>query len=52
MRRGKVVDVGTGVKEIKVGDEACYMAYTGLAVHHDGVRYLTMAEDEVIGITI
>lgn len=52
LRRGKVVSIGEGVRDVKVGDEACYMAYSGIAVTHEDVRYLTMAEEEVLGITV
>ncbi len=51
MRRGKVVSVGDYCREVKVGDEACYMAYTGLPVQYEGTRYLMMPEAEILGIT-
>lgn len=51
LRRGKVVSVGAGCREVKVGDEACYMAYSGLPITFEGKKYLTMVEGEVIGIT-
>ena len=52
LRRGKVISVGDNVHEVKVGDEACYMAFSGIAVNYDGVRYLTMYETEVVGVTV
>ena len=52
LRRGKVVSVGPYCREVKDTDEACYMAFSGRPIHYEGVRYLTMNEDEVVGVTV
>jgi co-chaperonin GroES (HSP10) len=52
LRRGKVISVGSNCREVKEGDEACYMAFSGRPIHFEGVRYLSMAEEEVVGITV
>jgi co-chaperonin GroES (HSP10) len=51
LRRGKIVSVGPNCREVKVGQEACYMAFSGRPLHYEEVRYLTMGEEEVIGVT-
>lgn len=52
LRRGKVVSVGPNCREVREGDEACYMAFSGRPIHLDDMRYITMGEEEVIGITV
>lgn len=51
LRRGKVVAVGPRCREVREGDEACYMAFSGVPIHFEATRYITMGEEEVIGIT-
>jgi co-chaperonin GroES (HSP10) len=52
LRRGKVIAIGDKCKEIRVGDEACYMAYSGRPLTYEGVTYKVMMEDEVVGKTV
>jgi co-chaperonin GroES (HSP10) len=52
LRRGKVVSVGAEVKDVKVGDEACYMAHSGIGFKHNEIQYLNIAEEEILGVTI
>lgn len=52
LRRGKVVSVGEGVRYVNEGDEACYLAFSGVPIHHEGTKYLVMMEDDVVGVTI
>lgn len=52
LRRGRVVSVGEGCREVKEGDEACYMAYSGVPIKYEGERYLTMMEEEVVGVSV
>lgn len=52
LRRGKVISVGEGVRDIKEGDEACYMAYSGHPLRVDDVLHLVIMEDDIVGITV
>jgi co-chaperonin GroES (HSP10) len=51
LRRGKVISVGPKTFTVREGDEACYMAYSGVPAFVDDVRYLVMPEEDVVGIT-
>jgi co-chaperonin GroES (HSP10) len=52
LRRGKVISAGAGVREVKEGDEACYMAYSGQPLRVDNTLYLVMMEDDIVGIGV
>ena len=52
LRRGRVVSVGAGVRDVKEGDEACYMAYSGRPLRHEDTLYWVMMEDDVVGIGV
>lgn len=51
LRRGKVISVGEGIRGIKEGDEACYMAFSGQPLRVDGELHLVMMEDDIVGLT-
>lgn len=51
MRRGVVMSIGKGCSpDIKVGDEVCFMSFTGLPVLYKDHRYLSMYENEILGV--
>lgn len=48
---GKVLDNGTKVElTVKVGDKVLFSKYAGTDVKIDGVEYLIMREDDILGI--
>ncbi|MBZ4642967.1 MAG: chaperonin GroES [Deferribacteres bacterium] len=48
---GKVLDNGTKVElTVKVGDRVLFSKYAGTDVKIDGVEYLIMREDDILGI--
>jgi len=53
-QRGKVVAVGPGTKEnpitVKTGDIVLYGKYSGTELHHEGVDYLIMKENDILAI--
>ena len=58
-QRGKIVAVGAGKKQddgkrvamdVKEGDEVLFGKYAGTEVKVDGVEYLIMREDDIVGI--
>lgn len=53
-QRGEVVAVGPGkdgnLMTVQVGDIVLYGKYSGQEIHHEGVDYLIMREDEVLCI--
>ncbi|KJR43657.1 molecular chaperone GroES [Candidatus Magnetoovum chiemensis] len=49
-QRGKVVSVGSEVKELKAGDEVLFDKYSGSKVNIDGVDYLIIKEEDILGI--
>jgi co-chaperonin GroES (HSP10) len=51
LRRGTIVSIGEGVRDVKEGDEVCYMAHSGIGFKRDDTQYLTMGEEEIVGIT-
>ena len=49
--RGKVSDDGNlRALEVKVGDRVLFGKYSGQAFKMDGVEYLQMREDDIIGV--
>ena len=53
-QRGEIVAVGPGkdgnLMTFQVGDIVLYGKYSGQEIHHEGVDYLIMREDEVLCI--
>ncbi|MFN4080485.1 MAG: co-chaperone GroES [Saprospiraceae bacterium] len=53
-QRGEIVAVGPGkdgnLMTVQVGDIVLYGKYSGQEIHHEGVDYLIMREDEVLCI--
>lgn len=53
-QKGKVVAVGNGKKDhemtVKEGDMVLYGKYAGTELKLDGVDYLMMREDDILGI--
>ena len=57
-QEGEIVAVGPGKAEdgkvialtVKVGDKAIYSKYAGTEIKLDGVEYLLMREDDLLGI--
>jgi chaperonin GroES len=48
---GKVLDNGTKVApEVKKGDKVLFGKYSGSEVKIDGIDYLIMKEDEILGV--
>jgi len=48
---GKVLDNGTKVElTVKVGDKVLFSKYAGTDVKIEGVEYLIMREDDILGI--
>lgn len=50
MRRGIVIAIGDSVREVKIGDEVCFLAHNGLPLHYNNERHLVMPEIEIFGI--
>ena len=49
--KGKTTDDGTKIPlEVKVGDQILFGKYSGTELKLDGVEYLMMREDDVLGI--
>lgn len=53
-QKGKVIAVGNGKKDhemtVKEGDMVLYGKYSGTELKLDGVDYLMMREDDILGI--
>jgi len=57
-QRGKVIAVGPGKMEndnirkleVKTGDEVLFGKYSGSEIKVDGIEYLVMREEDIIGI--
>jgi len=53
-QRGKVISVGPGKDGVKMtvkkGDTVLYGKYSGQELHHKGVDYLIMREDDILVI--
>lgn len=48
---GKVLDNGTKITPaVKAGDKVLFSKYAGTEVRIDGVEYLIMREDDILGI--
>jgi chaperonin GroES len=48
---GKVLDNGNVVKPaVKAGDRILFSKYAGTEVHHEGMEYMIMREDDILGI--
>ena len=45
---GKVVAVGPGTSEVKVGDEVLYGKYAGTEINVDGTDYLIMKQSDIL----
>jgi chaperonin GroES len=53
-QRGEVIAVGPGkdgnLMTVQVGDTVLYGKYAGQEIHHNGVDYLIMREDDILVI--
>ena len=53
-QRGEIVAVGPGTKEnpvtLNAGDIVLYGKYAGTELHHNGVDYLIMKENDILAI--
>ena len=47
---GKVVAVGPGTSEVKIGDQVLYGKYAGQEIQVDGVDYLIMKQNDILAI--
>ena len=45
---GKVVAVGPGTSEVKMGDEVLYGKYAGTEINVDGTDYLIMKQSDIL----
>lgn len=49
-QKGVVIEVGSEVKEVKVGDTVLFDKYAGSKIKIDDVEYLIIKEEEILGI--
>ncbi len=49
-QKGTVIEVGSEVKEVKVGDTVLFDKYAGSKIKVDDVEYLIIKEEEILGI--
>ena len=50
---GKTLDTGVKITmNVKVGDKIVFGKYSGQAIKLDGVEYLIMREDDILGIVV
>lgn len=49
LRRGTVISIGNGVKDLKVNDRVCFIVSTGNVINVDEQEHFLMYETEVIG---
>lgn len=49
-QKGVVVEVGSEVKEVKVGDTVLFDKYAGSKIKVNDVEYLIIKEEEILGI--
>ncbi|ACI22172.1 MULTISPECIES: co-chaperone GroES [Thermodesulfovibrio] len=49
-QKGTVVEIGSEVKEVKVGDTVLFDKYAGSKIKVDDVEYLIIKEEEILGI--
>ena len=47
---GKVVAVGPGTSEVKMGDQVLYGKYAGQEIQVDGVDFLIMKQNDILAI--
>ena len=47
---GKVIAVGPGTSEVKVGDQVLYGKYAGQEIQIDGETYLIMKQNDILAI--
>lgn len=51
LRRGIVYSIGNGCSpDIQIGDQVCFMSFTGVPVKYKDEKYLSMYESEILGI--
>lgn len=49
--KGKVLDNGTKIElDVKVGDKILFSKYAATDIKIDGVEYLIMREDDILGV--
>jgi len=49
-QKGTVIEVGSEVKEVKVGDTVLFDKYAGSKIKIDDFEYLIIKEEEILGI--
>jgi|UniRef100_A0A7C4AJ46 chaperonin GroES len=49
-QKGVVVEIGSEVKEVKVGDTVLFDKYAGSKIKVNDVEYLIIKEEEILGI--
>jgi chaperonin GroES len=49
-QKGKVEAVGGEVKSVKVGDSILFDKYSGSKINIDGMDYLILKEEDILGI--
>lgn len=49
-QKGTVIEIGSEVKEVKVGDAVLFDKYAGSKIKIDDVEYLIIKEEEILGI--
>ncbi len=49
-REGTVTACGPQARQVPAGSRVLFPAYSGTTVEHEGVKYLIMPEDDVIGV--
>ncbi len=49
-QKGTVIEIGSEVKEVKVGDTVLFDKYAGSKIKIDDVEYLIIKEEEILGI--
>lgn len=49
-QKGVVIEVGSEVKEVKVGDTVLFDKYAGSKIKVDDIEYLIIKEEEILGI--
>lgn len=49
-QKGKVLAVGSGIKEVKAGDEIYYAQYGPSEIDHAGEKFLVLKEEDVLAV--
>ncbi|MHB8483487.1 MAG: co-chaperone GroES [Nitrospiria bacterium] len=49
-QKGKIEGIGAEVKSVKVGDQILFDKYSGSKINIDGVEYLILKEEDILGI--